>query len=331
MRRIAALLMTLILCLASGAMAEDLQRATEAFFSVVMEKEPTAVAEDIGFYEEGSWQSAVFRFKDQDFTKWIGAVFNPEADAVVTWEDLFTDGDAAAERIEAIILADMDNNAYSEYKEVAPVPRDNFALRDGQLCIYYPPTQLSYFSGRAGAYSFYAYELDGLLQDDVPLTKGDTAQAKQSVEGALASGMLPGLPDLCAIGKPIKDVADVMTLVDVPDYKDEYAVWRFEAPEMRGVLLLSGKDDDRVDTAIITGIHVERTDFSGLQPGISTFDLCNNATGESGERGTVEGVNAAYALVPDGASLAWKNDRTKLSMHFVEEVLSSITLVTENP
>lgn len=331
MRRIAALLMALILCMAPAAMAEDLQRATEAFFSVVMEKEPTAVAEDIGFYEEGSWQSAVFRFKDQDFTKWIGMVFNPDADALVTWEDLFVDGDAAAEHIEALALADMDNNAYAEYKDVAPVPRDNFALRDGQLFIYYPPTQLSYFSGRAGAYSFYAYELDGFLQEGVPLAKGDTAQAKQAVETALLSGTLPGLPDICAIGKPMKDVADVMTLVDVPDYKDEYAVWRFEAPEMRGVVLLSDKDDDRVETATITGVHAERMDFSGLQPGIATFDTCNTATGESGGRGTVEGVNAAYALVPDGEFLAFEDGGMKLSLHTVEGILHSITLSATKP
>lgn len=326
MRRIAAWLMALILCLAPAAMAQDLQRATEAIFPVVMEKEPTAVAEDIGFYEEGSWQSAVFRFKDQDFTKWIGAVFNPEADALVTWDDLFVDGDAAAEQIEALALADRDNNAYAEYKDVAPVPRDNFALRDGQLFIYYPPTQLSYFSGRAGAYSFYAYELEGLLQADVPLAKGDTAQAKQAVDTALSSGTLPGLPEICAIGKPVKDVADAMTLMDVPDYKDEYAVWRFEAPEMRGVVLLSDKDDDRADTATITGIHAERMDFSGLQPGIATFDTCNTATGETGARGAVEGVNVAYALVPDGEFLAFENGGTRLSLHMVDGVLHSITL-----
>lgn len=326
MRRI-WILLALLLCVAMPAVAMDMGKVTGQILAVVMEKSPSEMGELEGLFEEGSWVSARFKMQDERFVKWLCVVYDAENEAVITWDDLFVDADAAAAHIEALAAAAMADNAYAEYKEVAPVPRENFMIREDQLYIYYPPTQLSYFSGHAGVMAFYAYELDGLLKEGVPLAKGDAAAAKAALSEALETHTLPGV--WVAVGDAMRLADSSFVLVDVPDYKDDYAVWHFEAPQMRGAALLSSREDDRVDTATITGIHTERVDFDGLQTGVSTMADCLAALGEPQTRTTNTAENAAYALIPDGQSLCWQQGGYTLSLNFVEDILHSITLVKD--
>ena len=282
------------------------------------------------FVEAGPWLSAVI-MKEGHFegfghgVEWIGLVFDLETGDRITWDDLFADGDAAAEAIEGIASASSFRNAYSEHDAISPVPRDNFAVSGDTLTVYYPVDQLSHFSGRCGAFSFYAYELSGLLKEDIPLHGGDPASAKEALAAALAAKALPGPLSKWAIGGAMIDAKNELTLVDVPDFSYDYAIYRFEAPEMRGVSLLSNPDEDNAETATIAGIMAERIDFSGLCTGVSSREDCVAALGNPD--GT-EFVNEsdAYSRLPVGETLRWLGGGVALEMHFVQDVLHSVTI-----
>lgn len=323
MRRFLAIILGLSL-LASTALAADLGKATDALFDAIMglEKPPQGVT----FAEAGPWMSGVAGQADANWRWWRGFVYDMQTEAMLTWDDLFADGDFAAAQLEAIAQAGQYDNAYAEHTDIVPMPRDNFAVADDQLTVYYPPEQLSYFSGRAGAFSFYAFELDGLLRETVPLAVGDVAKAGAARDEVLAQGALPGALSPWALGSPMADAAQALDLVDVPDLTHDYAVWHFEAPQMRGVALLSSCDEDDEATATITGIQTERIDFSGLCTGIATRDTCVATLGEADRAETLASADA-YSRLPEGETLYWDGDVASLALHFFGDVLHSVALL----
>lgn len=325
MRRLFCFCMIGLMMMASCAMAEDpMMRATNAIFDAIQEKTAGKNAAAPMILQTGSWLSAVAEISGVPFTEWAAVTYDVDAGTMVTWDDLFTDGDAAAARIEEIAQAATYDNAYSERNEIAPAPRDNFIVDGAQLTIYYPPTQLSYFSDRAGAFSFYAYELDGLLREEVPLVSGDAVEFEDAMDAILRDGILSGLPGVVALGVPMADAAEALVLVDVPDIKNEAAVWLFEDPGMRGVALLSARDDINVDSATVTGILAERIDLQGMCAGLTAQDECLALMGAASR---VEQVAAdAYGLLPAGETHIWAANGHELGLHFVDGVLHSVLL-----
>lgn len=258
-------------------------------------------------------------------TQHDGRAYDLTTGETIAWEDLFVDGDLAAERLEGLAENALYDNAYAEYKEVTPVPRDSFTVANGLLTLYYPASQLSYFSGSSGALSFYAYELAGLLQEGVPLAVGDPATAKEGLETALETGTLPGALSEWAIGVAMRAADEALYAVDTPDIKEDYAVYHFEAPEMRGVGLLADPASLSVESAGIVGIWAERIDFHGLCAGVATREQCVEALGQP-DRTTVIEAASAYSRLPAGETLGWQGHGNVLELHFVEGVLQSVTL-----
>lgn len=328
MRRFFAAFFAILMLLAPAALAQaDLMAATDALFAALDTVLADRNTEGVEFVEAGAWMSAIARQKSVQYTQWFTANYDMMSGSLVAWDDVFTDGEAAAARIAEIAEAFTYDNAYAEHREIRPVPRDSFIIEEDQFFVYYPPEQLSYFSGRAGAFAFYAYELDGLWQEGVPIAQGDVADAQTALADALETGALPGMLSRWHLGLDMQTAADTLTLVDVPDLTDEYALWQFEAPEMRGVYLLSAKDDDQVSTASIAGIHTRRIDFSGLKTGISTEADCVAALGMPDDTAAISGEASAYALHPAGTQQTWTANGHELVLHFVDGVLYSITLL----
>lgn len=283
------------------------------------------------FFDVGSWMSAVVSQEGQfeGLGKGIqrtGLVFDMETGERVLWDDLFVDGDAAADRIEAIIEASTYNNTYAEFNALTPVPRDNFTVSADVLTIYYPVKQLSHFSGLCGAFSFYAYELAGLLREDIPLQAGDAATAKDVLQATFENKALPGPLVRWAIGSQMMDAKEALGLVDVPDLTYDYAVYHFLAPDMRGVSLLSLPAEDKVDTASIAGIMAERIDVGGLCTGVTNKENCIAALGEPQAVTLVETADG-YSRLPEGETLYWYGNDVALELHFVTNILYSVTLL----
>lgn len=322
MRRILILMLTIFLMGVPGALAEQADMPWDIILEAVAALNPDGLTQNAEFVQAGTWMSVTvsqegFIAPRMQGVQYYGLVFALPEGERIAWEDVFIDGDAAAARMEEIASASLHFNTYSEYNEVSPVPRESFTVQDGVLTVYYPATQLSCFSGRSGGLSFYAYELDGLLAPDVPLHAGDPAQAGSALNQALESAALPGPLSAWAIGRPMQEAADALGLVDVPDFDEHYAQWMFEAPQMRGVTLLSAREMDQVETAVISGIRTTRIDFSGLQTGISTREACLAALPDGAEAG--EDAN--------GDTLSWQEGNIRLVLHFVDDVLHQVSLL----
>lgn len=322
MKRFIAIVTAILVLCTSAAMGEAFQQASGAILDVLM---ADGMPENTAFDEHDTWISASAEYKDRDFTRFLGVIYDTETEAFVSWADIFAAGDAAAARMEAIAEEAHYANAYSEYNAISPVPRDNFALLGQELVIFYPPEQLSYFSGRAGAVSFYAYELEGLLNEGIPFKAADIADAKQVLAEVQETGTLPQLVDLIAIGSDMAQADASLTLVDAPDVRYDYAIWQFEAPQMRGAALLSATDDTDKQAAKITGIQTERIDFGGLCTGIATKADCIAALGEPATQDTIETADA-YNRLPAGETLTWPGETYAVDLHFVDDVLQSVTV-----
>lgn len=328
MRRSCCLLVLCLLLMIPCALAQQLP--LDAVFDAVEGFRAEGFTHSAEFFEAGPWMSAVVLQEGQfeglgKGTQLTGLVFDLESGERICWDDLFVDGDAAAERIESIIEASTYNNTYSEFNAITPIPRDNFAVSENMLIIYYPVQQLSHFSGLCGAYSFYAYELSDLLQEGIPLQAGDVETAKDTLQAVYEGNALPGPLTKWAIGGSMIDAKDALGLVDVPDLTYDYAVYRFMAPEMRGVSLLSLPGEDRADTAIIAGIMAERIDFGGLCTGITSKEDCIAALGNPNTAEIIEEADG-YSRLPIGETLCWYSDELVLEMHFTDNILYSVTI-----
>ncbi|MCL1963529.1 MAG: hypothetical protein FWF69_00505 [Firmicutes bacterium] len=324
-RSFALLLFFALLAMTLPALSEEgMRMAVDAIFDALWDPSAPGVIEATEFSVDGDWVFAVQRRREADGLRWHAIGYDMASERFVTWDDLFADGDAAAERIAQIADSAMYHNAYAEHNRITPVPRDNFALANGVLTVYYPAEQLAHFSGRAGAFGFYAYELADLLREGAPLAVGDAKEAPAAMTAALAGGSLPGY-EKWAIGGAMADAAEALGLVDVPDLTYDFAVYRFEDPCMRGVALLSDPGGDSAGNATISGIYAERIDFSGLCAGVSARAECVLALGAPDAKCAIEEADG-YSLRPVGETLRWERDGRALELHFVEDVLHSVLL-----
>lgn len=257
-----------------------------------------------------------------------GFAFDNATGERVAWDGLFSDGDAAAAALEKIAAEWTYANAYGNFENLSPMPRENFALDERGLTVYYPAAQLTNLSGSQFGVQFNAYELEGLLRENIALSRGDTANAPAALQTALETGALPGLPQQAALGGSIAAAAEALGLVDVPDVKRDAAVWTFEAPAMRGVSLLSAPDDLSESGAVICGVFARRVDFSGLIPGESTKEDCLAALGAPDETLTVVSADA-YDRLPAGETLLWRGEAAAIELHFAENILYSIAILQQ--
>ena len=326
MRRVFLCLLAGFLLFVPGGLAQG--GGLDAAFSAIEGLRLAGCGQDVAFFESGAWMSAVVVQSGpiapmMEGTQVDGLIFEMETGERVGWDDLFIDGDAAAERMEDIAEASIYRNAYGEYDGIRPMPRDSFALLGQQLTVYYPAERLATFSGRSGAFSFYAYELDGLPADGVPLAAGNVDDAAAALLDAYLGGFLPGFLMDWPVGRPMTEARDALGLEDVPNWSLDYALYRFEAPQMRGVTLLSSSDD--VNTAVIEGVMAERIDFSGLCTGVTPRAACVAALGEPELVEEISGADA-YSRLPDGETLVYQGFGREVRLHFVSDILHSITI-----
>lgn len=333
MRRFLCAMLSLpwIVLLLSAPVSLAQEGAMDAILSAIDAMKTPGLEQDAAFEEAGGWLSATVTQKGQiapmmEGVQTHGIVVDMATGERVTFADLFIDEDAAAERMERIAEESTYKNAYSEYNEITPMPRDSFVVTQDVLTVYYPATMLSMFSGRSGGFSYYAYELEGLLREGVPLLSGDSANAREALWTALSAGALPGPLAEWALGRSMAEADEALSLVDVPDLSHDFALYRFEAPEMRGVSLLSFSDDE--ESAVIEGIMAERIDFSGLFPGVSTKAMCLEALGEPARTETVADADA-YSRLPNGETLLYEGEGNALAFHFVGDMLQSVTLLSQ--
>lgn len=314
------------LCFASAAIAAP--SISMETMNALLDIMPMRPEQKGTFNVSGVWVAATMSYPESGGTQWDGMVFSTATKAQVVWDEVFADGDAAAAKIQEIAEASDDGNAYAEDRAYAPLPRDRFVVAKGQLTVFYPMEQVKLLSDHSGAISVFPFEVAGLYLEGIPFAAGDPADAQSAKEQALESGTLPGVVEDYPLGSPVRKADEALRLVDVPDLTLDAAVYRFEAPMMRGICLLSSAGDDNPETAAITGQFATRFDFSGLATGEATPEDCVAALGSPDEEAAVTGANA-YSRLPDGQTLTWRGHGRALSLHFVGNVLHSVALLAD--
>ncbi len=190
----------------------------------------------------------------------------------IMFEELFTDGDAAREKIEAYLEETVapELSAHLSNSELTPLP-DLFFLEQSGLTLLYPVSRLSTLSDRAGdiriGWIVLKDELD-LSEDSVPERIGVPDMIELTGQGAAkfradaAEGMLTGIP--ITIGDSVQELTDRYHLLNDPDGYEGGRLFSLEGGCFRGVFLLTddltrGWENSRVD-----GIRMDQGCLWGL-------------------------------------------------------------------
>jgi hypothetical protein len=252
-------------------------------------------------------------------------------------EDLFTDVEGAFSYMEGKLDEEVapSLSGYTENDQLTPIPRDNFFLTSQGVTFFYPQDQFSMLSGYSGGCSFFWYELKDYLNlsEGSPLNKlgaGDYLALSPDSAGpigeAVKAGQLPGID--ARIGENLTDVFDQYRLLVEPDYYPGGRFFELEAPEFRGVWLLSDALTESYDASQMQGIRADRVNLYGLQPGVTTREEWQAVLGQPESTTELDEYTAEDYRLPAGTSDYYRFGDNQLLLHADETgTLVSVQLV----
>ena len=246
-------------------------------------------------------------------------------------EQLFDDADAAIDAMERIIEEDVlpDLSDYMEYSELLPMPRDNYAVDEYGLTVYYPDDSYRYFDEQSGAVQFAWYELADYIGEDSPVYALAHAQGDLTeLADAAKDGKLPGPMTQAAVGQKLGEALDAYTLLTDPDYTKDSRVYLFEEASLRGwaVEIPKYAETDEAETPI-SAVRTTRADVCGLTVGKTTKDELTALLGEPRETRAYDADDAADRMLEAGESLFFELSGHILQAHVDENsVLSCLIL-----
>ena len=246
-------------------------------------------------------------------------------------EQLFDDADAAIDAMERIIEEDVlpDLSDYMEYSELLPMPRDNYAVDEYGLTVYYPDDSYRYFDEQSGAVQFAWYELADYIGEDSPVYALAHAQGDlTALADAAKDGKLPGPMTQAAVGQKLGEALDAYTLLTDPDYTKDSRVYLFEEASLRGwaVEIPKYAETDEAETPI-SAVRTTRADVCGLTVGKTTKDELTALLGEPRETRAYDADDAADRMLEAGESLFFELSGHILQAHVDENsVLSCLIL-----
>ena len=246
-------------------------------------------------------------------------------------EQLFDDADAAIDAMERIIEEDVlpDLSDYMEYSELLPMPRDNYAVDEYGLTVYYPDDSYRYFDEQSGAVQFAWYELADYIGEDSPVYVLAHAQGDlTALADAAKDGKLPGPMTQAAVGQKLGEALDAYTLLTDPDYTKDSRVYLFEEASLRGwaVEIPKYAETDEAETPI-SAVRTTRADVCGLTVGKTTKDELTALLGEPRETRAYDADDAADRMLEAGESLFFELSGHILQAHVDENsVLSCLIL-----
>jgi len=263
--------------------------------------------------------------------------YNLAAGQPITVADLFSDVEGAFTLMDQKLEDEVRPllSGYLENDVLTPVPRDNFYLTPDSITFYYPQDQFSMLSGYSGACTFSYYELkDYLLLSEGSildaLGAGDflniTTDTAARVAEAVSAGKLPGIE--AQLGDSLMERLDEYRLLVDPDYYPGGRFFEVEAPEFRGVWLLTDALTEDYDQNLVLGIRTDRINLYGLQTGITTIEAWRAALGQPESSAQVDESTAEDYRMSAGTSDYYTFGENKLLLHANEEgLLESVQLL----
>ncbi len=255
----------------------------------------------------------------------------------VTVSDLFTDVEGAFSLMEQKMEEEVQPqlSGYLENDTLTPIPRDNFFLTPDGITFYYPQDQFSLLSGYSGSCSFDYYELKDYLNvsdgsilntlgagEFLSITPDTAARVAQDA----TQGKLPGIG--AAIGDSLIQRLQEYRLLVEPDYYPGGRFFETEAPELRGVWLLTDALTESYDQNQVLGLRADRINLYGIQTGITTIDEWRAALGQPSSSAAVDETTAEDYRLSAGTSDYYIFGENKLRLHANGEgVLESVQLL----
>lgn len=253
----------------------------------------------------------------------------------ITFADLFTDADAAAEAIAVYLEEEVapELSAHLAAGSLTPTPAA-FTISPTGLTLYYDIDSLRTLSDRAGTVTLLWTELRTLLRleaEDVLTAIGAAEQltlgasATEDMTAALGGGALPGIP--AAIGQPMQALIDRYALLNDPDIYEGGRMIALEDGAFRQVWLLTDALTEDFTQSVVQGIRADRLNFLGLCTGETTIDAWRAALGAPETTLTVDESRAdSWRIVP-GTSDYYRLGEYRLRLHADESgVLRSVFL-----
>ncbi len=254
----------------------------------------------------------------------------------ITADDLFTDVEGAFSLMEQKLEDEVrpQLSGYLENDALTPIPRENFFLTTAGITFYYPLDQFSMLSGYSGGCSFAYYELSDYLNVSEgsaldTLGAGDFlslgAETPALVAAAATAGKLPGIG--AQIGDSLMERLNEYRLLVEPDYIPGSRFFEVEAPELRGVWLLTDALTESYDHSQVLGIRADRINLYGLRTGITTMEEWRAALGQPQSSAALDESAAEDYRLPAGTSDYYAFGENKLRLHADEQgILASVQL-----
>lgn len=208
---------------------------------------------------------------------WTAATVDLRDGHEVAFGELFTDADAARERIEEYLdeAVAPELSAHLQNSELLPLPETFFPEQAG-LTLLYPVGQLSTLSDRAGdiriGWNILRDVLD-LSEDSIPDRIGAeemitlSAGSAEKLRTAVSAGTLTGIP--AAIGDSMQELTDRWHMLTDPDGFEGGRLFSLEGGCFRGVYLITDDLSRGWEQSKVQGIRMDQGCLWGLCPGES--------------------------------------------------------------
>ena len=190
----------------------------------------------------------------------------------ITFGELFTDEDAARERIEAYLDENVapDLSAHLQNSELTPLP-ETFFLEPSGLTLLYPVSRLSTLSDRAGeiriGWHVLRDELD-LSEDSILSRIGAeemitlSAQSAEQLRAAAGEGRMTGIP--VTIGDSMQELTDRYHMLTDPDGFEGGRLFALEGGCFRGAYLMTDDLSRGWESSVVQGIRMDQGCLWGL-------------------------------------------------------------------
>lgn len=226
----------------------------------------------------------------------------------ITFETMFTDANAAAAAMEAIIKRDVLDGIsdYIERAELLPMPRNSFAFDEYGLTIYYDDDAYRTFDGLGGRVKIYWHEIDDFIGEGSPVYGLSRQQAADADAIRNPDALYLGEHELLSLGRSLGEAMAAYALTDEPDYTSVSKLFVVDDPAFRGASVEIPKYAVTADEDTpISVVRHTRVSWHGLTTGETMRGEIVALLGEPEQTRTYDEQTAANMLLEPGESLLY--------------------------
>lgn len=255
----------------------------------------------------------------------------------IGWADLFQDETAARAAVEEYLWDRVapELSPHQSNSELTPLP-ECFGLTSSGMTLYYPISQLSTLSDKAGTVTILWSEVRELLrlEEGSVLHRLGAAEmltldekSRASIEACVARGQWPDVP--VALGGSVREATDTFGLLMDPDLYAQGRLFQLEGGVFRGMYLMSDSLTSGWDNSVIQGLRADRLNLFGLCTGQTERTKWLEALGEPDATVQVDAEQAEANRMIPGTSDYYRFGEHQLRLHADESGVLASVFITQ--